>query len=172
MPILLSPGSEERPFLRFEAENISNYTALLLSRDGKTLYVGAREALFALNSSVSFLPDGGYQEVRCCPALAAVGRGWQRGGWAGRLTFWVRGEETQHLLHVHLHVHLPPFSRSSAAVECRCGQETAVQLQGQRPAGEPGLQAAWPGGGMVGDRPGPRAEAEGGSSCGGEGVGF
>lgn len=63
MPILLSPGSEERPFLRFEAENISNYTALLLSRDGKTLYVGAREALFALNSSVSFLPDGGYQEL-------------------------------------------------------------------------------------------------------------
>ncbi|KAK2495203.1 hypothetical protein MC885_018462 [Smutsia gigantea] len=61
--ISLPLGSEERPFLRFEAENISNYTALLLSRDGKTLYVGAREALFALNSSVSFLPDGGYQEL-------------------------------------------------------------------------------------------------------------
>lgn len=61
--ISLPLGSEERPFLRFEAENVSNYTALLLSRDGKTLYVGAREALFALNSSVSFLPDGGYQEL-------------------------------------------------------------------------------------------------------------
>lgn len=74
MSIFLSPDSEERPFLRFEAENISNYTALLLSKDGETLYVGAREALFALNSSVSFLPDGGYQEVR------DDARGWL--GWA------------------------------------------------------------------------------------------
>lgn len=64
MSISFSPGSEKRPFLRFEVENISNYTALLLSRDGRTLYVGAREALFALNSSVSFLPGGGYQQVR------------------------------------------------------------------------------------------------------------
>nr|XP_031296429.1 semaphorin-4B [Camelus dromedarius]XP_031296430.1 semaphorin-4B [Camelus dromedarius] len=61
--ISLPLGSEKRPFLRFEAENISNYTALLLSRDGRTVYVGAREALFALNSSVSFLPGGGYQEL-------------------------------------------------------------------------------------------------------------
>ncbi|XP_077630496.1 semaphorin-4B [Crocuta crocuta] len=59
----LHKGSEERPFRRFEAENVSNYTALLLSRDGRTLYVGAREALFALNSSTSFLPDGEYQEL-------------------------------------------------------------------------------------------------------------
>lgn len=58
-----SSGSEKRPFLSFQAGNISNYTALLLSRDGKTLYVGAREALFALNSSVSFLPGGEYQEL-------------------------------------------------------------------------------------------------------------
>ncbi|XP_029808160.1 semaphorin-4B [Suricata suricatta] len=56
-------GSEERPFRRFEAENVSNYTALLLSRDGRTLYVGAREALFALNTSASFLPGGEYQEL-------------------------------------------------------------------------------------------------------------
>uniref|UniRef100_A0A8C0RB01 Semaphorin-4B n=3 Tax=Canis lupus familiaris TaxID=9615 RepID=A0A8C0RB01_CANLF len=61
--ISLPLGSKERPFLRFEAENVSNYTALLLSRDGKTLYVGAREALFALNSSTSFLPGGEYQEL-------------------------------------------------------------------------------------------------------------
>ncbi|KAK2107500.1 Semaphorin-4B [Saguinus oedipus] len=61
--IFLSPGSEERPFLKFEAENISNYTALLLSRDGGTLYVGAREALFALSSNLSFLPGGEYQEL-------------------------------------------------------------------------------------------------------------
>ncbi|PNJ62128.1 SEMA4B isoform 8, partial [Pongo abelii] len=61
--ISLPLGSEERPFLRFEAENISNYTALLLSRDGRTLYVGAREALFALNSNLSFLPGGEYQEL-------------------------------------------------------------------------------------------------------------
>ncbi|KAM8783131.1 semaphorin-4B [Rhynchonycteris naso] len=61
--ISLPLGSKERLLLRFQAENISNYTALLLSSDGKTLYVGAREALFALNSSASFLPDGGYQEL-------------------------------------------------------------------------------------------------------------
>ncbi|XP_062946374.1 semaphorin-4B isoform X1 [Cynocephalus volans] len=61
--ISLPLGSEERPFLRFEAENISNYTALLLSSDGKTLYVGAREALFALNTNLSFLPGGEYQEL-------------------------------------------------------------------------------------------------------------
>ncbi|XP_034524783.1 semaphorin-4B [Ailuropoda melanoleuca] len=61
--ISLPLGSKERPFLRFGAENVSNYTALLLSRDGKTLYVGAREALFALNSSASFLPGGTYQEL-------------------------------------------------------------------------------------------------------------
>ncbi|XP_037688981.1 semaphorin-4B isoform X2 [Choloepus didactylus] len=62
--ISLPMGSEERPCLRFEAQNTSNYTALLLSRDGKTLYVGAREALFALNSSLSFLPGGKYQELQ------------------------------------------------------------------------------------------------------------
>ncbi|XP_043409869.1 semaphorin-4B [Prionailurus bengalensis] len=61
--ISLPLGSEKRPFLRFEAEDIANYTALLLSRDGRTLYVGAREALFALNSSSSFLPGGEYQEL-------------------------------------------------------------------------------------------------------------
>jgi len=89
MSIFLSPGSQERPFLRFGAENVSNYTALLLSRDGKTLYVGAREALFALNTSTSFLPGGVYQEVRRCPGLARLGRGWQRGRWMERPTFWV-----------------------------------------------------------------------------------
>ncbi|XP_026944935.1 semaphorin-4B isoform X1 [Sagmatias obliquidens] len=61
--ISLPLGSEKRSLLRFEVDHISNYTALLLSRDGRTLYVGAREALFALNSSVSFLPGGGYQEL-------------------------------------------------------------------------------------------------------------
>lgn len=64
MSVLPSLGSEKRPVLRFEAENISNYTALLLSQDGKTLYVGAREALFALSSGLSFLPGGEYQQVR------------------------------------------------------------------------------------------------------------
>ncbi|KAM9711109.1 semaphorin-4B [Dama dama] len=61
--ISLPLGSEKRPFLKFEAENIFNYTALLLSKDGRTVYVGAREALLALNSSVSFLPGGEYQEL-------------------------------------------------------------------------------------------------------------
>jgi plexin B len=80
MSIFLSPGSEERPILKFEAENVSNYTALLLSADGETLYVGAREALFALSSSLSFLPGGEYQEV-------SPGQGWldrAGGGWTCR----------------------------------------------------------------------------------------
>ncbi|XP_017658595.1 semaphorin-4B [Nannospalax galili] len=55
-------GSEERLIRKFEAENVSNYTALLLSQDGKTLYVGARETLFALNNN-SFLPGGEHQKL-------------------------------------------------------------------------------------------------------------
>lgn len=80
MPVFLSPGSEERPLLRFQAENTSNYTALLLSGDGTTLYVGAREALFALSSSASFLPGGRYQEVRdAARDWAGWAEGWQCG---------------------------------------------------------------------------------------------
>lgn len=91
MSTFLSPDAEERPFFRFQAENVSNYTALLLSRDGETLYVGAREALFALNSSASFLPGGEYQEVRDdAPRAGEAGRAWQWGRRTGRLTSWVR----------------------------------------------------------------------------------
>ncbi|XP_075414104.1 semaphorin-4B [Tenrec ecaudatus] len=68
--ISLPLGSVKRPVLRFKAENISNYTTLLLSKDGKTLYVGAQEALFALNTSSSFLPGGDYQKVLWCADAA------------------------------------------------------------------------------------------------------
>lgn len=88
MSTFLSLGSEKRPLLRFQAADTSNYTALLLSRDGGTLYVGAREALFALNISVSFLPGGGYQEVR---GGAWGWRGWAAGGTGegdGRTGLW------------------------------------------------------------------------------------
>lgn len=61
--IVLPLGSPERPLGRFEAGDNSNYTALLLSADGQTLYVGGREVLFALDSSVSFQPDGPYGEL-------------------------------------------------------------------------------------------------------------
>ncbi|KAM5171355.1 semaphorin-4B [Mantella aurantiaca] len=44
-------GSPERTIKRFGAEGVSHYTTLLLSEDGNTLYVGAREALFSLNST-------------------------------------------------------------------------------------------------------------------------
>uniref|UniRef100_A0A8C8RQV6 Semaphorin 4B n=1 Tax=Pelusios castaneus TaxID=367368 RepID=A0A8C8RQV6_9SAUR len=47
----VSHGSSERPVWWFEASGITNYSTLLLSPDGGTLYVGAREALFALNTS-------------------------------------------------------------------------------------------------------------------------
>lgn len=36
---------------RFEVPGVSNYTALLLSPDGGTLYLGARELLVAVNTS-------------------------------------------------------------------------------------------------------------------------
>lgn len=114
MPVFLSLGSEERPIRKFEAENISNYTALLLSRDGRTLYVGAREALFALNSTLSFLPGGEYQEVRGC-------RWMERGGWgaqpADQRVLWAGEEPGATDLHA-----LTPVSPSSslAAVASRC----------------------------------------------------
>ncbi|XP_064422077.1 semaphorin-4B isoform X2 [Latimeria chalumnae] len=38
----------ERAVRRFQADKVKNYTSLLLSQDGATLYVGARGALFAL----------------------------------------------------------------------------------------------------------------------------
>uniref|UniRef100_A0A3P8YN93 Semaphorin-4B n=1 Tax=Esox lucius TaxID=8010 RepID=A0A3P8YN93_ESOLU len=38
----------ERPAKRFSADGVSNYTSLLLRLDDDTLYVGARESLFAL----------------------------------------------------------------------------------------------------------------------------
>ncbi|XP_075431245.1 semaphorin-4B isoform X2 [Ascaphus truei] len=43
----------------FEADGVTNYTTLLLSNDGSTLYVGAREAIFSLNSTN--LMSGQYQ---------------------------------------------------------------------------------------------------------------
>lgn len=36
--------------MQFHEPGISNYSALLLSEDKDTLYVGAREAVFALNA--------------------------------------------------------------------------------------------------------------------------
>ncbi|NWY60930.1 SEM4B protein, partial [Chionis minor] len=43
--------SAERVVQRFEVPGVSNYTALLLSPDGGTLYLGARELLVAVNTS-------------------------------------------------------------------------------------------------------------------------
>ncbi|NXM88746.1 SEM4B protein, partial [Oenanthe oenanthe] len=45
------PDSAERVVQRFEEPGVSNYTALLLSPDGGTLYLGAREMLLTLNTS-------------------------------------------------------------------------------------------------------------------------
>ncbi|NWU68289.1 SEM4B protein, partial [Pterocles burchelli] len=47
----LPPDSSERVVQRFEAPDVSNFTALLLSPDGGTLYLGARELLLAVNTS-------------------------------------------------------------------------------------------------------------------------
>ncbi|NXB89612.1 SEM4B protein, partial [Vidua chalybeata] len=56
-PVPLCPtDSAERVVQRFEAPGVSNYTALLLSPDGGTLYLGARELLLTLNTS-NFQPN-------------------------------------------------------------------------------------------------------------------
>ncbi|XP_065590214.1 semaphorin-4B [Cyrtonyx montezumae] len=49
--VSLPYDSAERVVQRFEVPEVSNYTALLLSPDGGTLYLGAREVLFAVNTS-------------------------------------------------------------------------------------------------------------------------
>lgn len=42
-------GAKERAAKRFSASGVVNFTTLHLSNEDKTLYVGAREILFALN---------------------------------------------------------------------------------------------------------------------------
>lgn len=46
---LTPTDAKERSASRFSADGVFNYTSVLLSREDETLYVGAREALFALN---------------------------------------------------------------------------------------------------------------------------
>lgn len=48
---LLLPDANERLAKRFSVDGIFNYTLLLLSQEDDMLYVGAREALFALSLS-------------------------------------------------------------------------------------------------------------------------
>ncbi|XP_053573665.1 semaphorin-4B [Bombina bombina] len=44
-------ASAERIVRKFEIDGVAHYTTLLLSQDGSTLYVGAQEAIFSLNST-------------------------------------------------------------------------------------------------------------------------
>lgn len=46
-----SPDAKERTTKRFSAGGVVNFTTLHLSEEDKTLYIGAREILFALNLS-------------------------------------------------------------------------------------------------------------------------
>lgn len=48
---LLFPDAKERSAKRFSVDGVFNYTSLLLSQEDDMLYVGAREALFALSLS-------------------------------------------------------------------------------------------------------------------------
>lgn len=48
---LLPPDAKERLAKRFSVDGVFNYTSLLLSQEDDMLYVGAREALFALSLS-------------------------------------------------------------------------------------------------------------------------
>lgn len=50
-PISLSADTEDRPAKRFSPPGVFNFTSLLLSPEDNTLYIGAREVLFALNLS-------------------------------------------------------------------------------------------------------------------------
>lgn len=66
--------SAERVVQRFEAPGVSNYTALLLSPDGGTLYLGAQELLLSLNTS-NFQPSSPVRRVSPGMGWAALGEG-------------------------------------------------------------------------------------------------
>uniref|UniRef100_A0A8C3NGS8 Uncharacterized protein n=1 Tax=Geospiza parvula TaxID=87175 RepID=A0A8C3NGS8_GEOPR len=70
----LGADSAERVVRRFEAPGVSNYTALLLSPDGGTLYLGARELLLTLNTS-NFQPSSPVRRVSPGMGWAALGEG-------------------------------------------------------------------------------------------------
>lgn len=78
--------SAERVVRRFEAPGVFNYTALLLSPDGGTLYLGARELLLTLNTS-NFQPSSPVRRV-------SPGMGWAACPWGGRghPTSWSAGD--------------------------------------------------------------------------------
>ncbi|XP_063304991.1 semaphorin-4B [Pelobates fuscus] len=59
--LTLQYGSPERTVNRFEADASNHFTTLLLSKDGNTLYVGARESLFSLNSTNFMSAEGQLQ---------------------------------------------------------------------------------------------------------------
>ncbi len=52
-PVCLCPDSTDRPLFLFSLPDIHNTTTLLLSDDGSTLYVGARNAILSLDVSQS-----------------------------------------------------------------------------------------------------------------------
>lgn len=64
---------------RFTVPGVSNYTALLLSPDGGTLYLGAREVLFAVNTS-HFQPAAPAHRVSPCRAPQDHGAPGRAGG--------------------------------------------------------------------------------------------
>lgn len=66
--------SAERVVRRFQAPGVSNYTALLLSPDGGTLYLGAREMLLTLNTS-NFQASSPVRRVSPGMGWAAPGEG-------------------------------------------------------------------------------------------------
>ncbi|XP_078236971.1 semaphorin-4B [Pogona vitticeps] len=60
--LTLRYGSPRRPLNYFDMPGITNYTTMLLSPDGSLLYVGAREMLLALNTTV-FSPGPQHQHL-------------------------------------------------------------------------------------------------------------
>lgn len=86
-PSLPTPLSPEVQLVQFHQPGIFNYSALLLSEDEDTLYVGAREAVFAVNAlDVSQkqhevrpgLPCGlGHRPFQCFfPHIGTLGSSW------------------------------------------------------------------------------------------------
>lgn len=71
------PDARERSAKRFSVDGVFNYTSLLLSQEDDMLYVGAREALFALSltdisktklqKNVRVLADSGQCGRRAAP---------------------------------------------------------------------------------------------------------
>jgi len=144
---------------RFEVPGVSNYTALLLSPDGGTLYLGARELLLAVNTS-RFQP--GAPARRVSPGRAEPGAGPRSprgraalGGEGGTEPALVQGSPPQHSPQRPGSVRAAARSASRGTACGSCPAVPAPRAWPQRPPhqrgqGGEGVAAGGPWGGVWG----------------------